>query len=143
MMVDKVELLENDLTPAIVGSNGYMVTGKNMLPFMVMCPISITDSTLLLFPENLGSNVHKHPPHNYLMEDMNLIVFKPIDKFLVKSIHLVIRLPLSNSMTERDMSWNDVVKEGFFVFMIMLVLLCRRYPCHCIIITAQSKVSAR
>jgi diguanylate cyclase (GGDEF)-like protein/PAS domain S-box-containing protein len=61
------------------------------------------------------------PAHNYLMEDMNLIVFKPIDKFFGQSIHLVIRFTPKQLNDRARHELNDVVKEGFFVFMIMLV----------------------
>lgn len=123
MMVDKLNYSpKNDLTPAIVGSNGYMVTGKDMLPFYGDVSNQYHGFDLAtFFPKTWEVMQAQTPAHNYLMEDMNLIVFKSIDKFFGQSIHLVIRFTPKQLNERAAHELNDVVKEGFFVFMIMLV----------------------
>jgi diguanylate cyclase (GGDEF)-like protein/PAS domain S-box-containing protein len=99
-----------------------MVTGKNRLPFYGDVSNQYHGFDLAtFFPKTWEVMQAQTPAHNYLMEDMNLIVFKPIDKFFGQSIHLVIRFTPKQLNDRARHELNDVVKEGFFVFMIMLV----------------------
>ncbi len=120
-LVDKLNYSPKvDLTPAIIGSNGYLVTGKNATPFY-------GDFTNRYhgfnFPEYFPKTwqAMKSGEGRYLLEDANLIVFQPLEDFFGKEVHLVIRFTPKQLEDRASHELNDVVKEGFFFFMIMLV----------------------
>ncbi|WP_165312317.1 diguanylate cyclase [Vibrio ziniensis] len=109
-----------DLSPAIVGDNGYLITGTTTLPFYG--DVTNQDHGFDLaksFPKTWEAM--KTSDVQYVMEEMNAIVFKPVDKFFGQNVHLVIRLTPQQLNDRASHELNDLVKEGFFVFMIMLV----------------------
>ncbi len=120
-LVDKLNYSpQADMTPAIVGGNGFLVTGSSALPFY-------GDFTNRYhgfnFPEFFPKTWQemRSGSSNNVMEDANLIVFQPLDDFFGKSVQLVIRFTPKQLANRASHDLNDVVKEGLFFFMIMLV----------------------
>jgi len=109
-----------DLTPSIIGKNGFLIQGNSAIPF---------DSDLtnlyngFYFPGIFPQTWQEMQTGNsyYVNEDENLIVFKPLENFFGKSVLLVIRFTPKQLSDRASYELNDVVKEGFFFFLVMLI----------------------
>ncbi len=123
LFLDKLNYTpKSNLTPAIVGENGYLVTGRSLLPFY-------GDFT----NHYHGLEVSRHFPkawkvmqtakHHYAVEDSNLIVFKTVENFFGQKIHLVIRFTPKQLDNLSKHALHDLIKEGFFVFVCVLVFV--------------------
>lgn len=109
-----------DLTPSIIGNNGFLIQGNSAIPFY-------SDLTQryhgFYFPEFYPKTWQEMQTGNkhYVVEDDNLIVYKPLENFFGNPVQMVIRFTPKQLADRASYELNDVVKEGFFFFLVMLI----------------------
>lgn len=110
---------EKNLVPALVADNGYLINGIS--PQRLRSPENVQQDFNFAekFPRTWQTMQQQHT--SYVEEDGYMLVFQSITLFSEQEMQLVICLTPDVLAENAERDLNDLVKEGFFVFMIMLV----------------------